>query len=568
MKRKYLNIMTSLSCALTVILSPLIMSGRDFVHVFASKGIYETCEDMWFKCLVIDDSDFSLSGNTQTAFVEIVNPSDSVVWKEKYPVSGGECDGHVYVGDDWEPGEYRMYVNTSGSLGAHDSLMTPKRLLIVRELPDAQEYVSDKGNAFIHAVDSIEYGRIRPLNVTIELDSAEYHVRSRVRVTVRVTDSDGNPVRAGLALSVHDRLYGYAPGDLDVVSHCLGVRESGAASVLRSNQGVLPDGPVTGTMMSGKKKSRVPMENQFMTAFDYTGSMDNLNIVTTRTGGRFEVPVDISATLGREILLKPVSGKDMKPFLEIDDSFAAIDRIRSKAKDKYYPVVRTEVPEQTADDTLDYTGRRVVRLDEVEVKGKAGRYPKRNKMLGYLDSISTPYGGAWVCGCEAGNGTTFLNDYISGYTHHPGDEAYKPKKISKPIKGKSYTIVKYTGGIYGQDYLVDIRIIQYNGPQYSEDELLKKNGIFKVKGYYPAHDFEGPYEAGMSLGLEDNRNTLLWLPQATTDGNGEIEIEFYTSDISSLFDIVCLGYELNGNGIGETNKTLKVINLSIDVSRK
>ncbi len=85
-----------------------MMSGRDFVHIFTSKGIYETCEDLWFKCLVIDDFDFSLSGKTQTAFVEIVNPSDSVVWKEKYPVVGGECDGHVYVGDDWKTGEYRF----------------------------------------------------------------------------------------------------------------------------------------------------------------------------------------------------------------------------------------------------------------------------------------------------------------------------------------------------------------------------------------------------------------------------------------------------------------------------
>lgn len=562
MKSKYLNKIISLGSALMVILSPLMMSGRDFVHVFTSKGIYETCEDLWFKCLVIDDSDFSLSGKTQTAFVEIVSPSDSVVWREKYPVAGGECEGHVYVGDDWETGEYRMYVYTSGSLGAEDTLMTPKKLLIVRELPEAQEHVSNEGNVFIQIVDSIEYGKLRPLNVTIELDSAEYLVRSKVRALIRVTDSDSNPLRAGIVLSVYDRLYGYAPGELDVVSHCIGVKESGVAPLLKADETVLPDSPVTGTMMSGKKKTRGPMENQFMTAFDYTGSMDNLNIVTTGTGGRFEMPVDMAVSLGRDILLKPVSGKDMKPVLEIDDNFAAIDKIRMKAKDRYYPVVRTEVPEETADDTLDYTGRRIVRLEEVEVKGKAVRYPKRNKMLGYLDSISTNYGSAWVCGCPAGNGTSFLNDYITGYTHHPGDESYKPEKISKPIKGKSYTIVKYTGGIYGQDYLVDIRTVQYNGPQYSEDELLKRNGIWKVKGYYPKHDFEGPDEADMSLGLEDNRNTLLWLPQATTDMNGEMEIVFYTSDISSLFNIVCLGYELNGNGIGETNKSFKVLNPS------
>ncbi|MDE6523668.1 MAG: hypothetical protein K2L17_12690 [Muribaculaceae bacterium] len=308
------------------------------------------------------------------------------------------------------------------------------------------------------------------------------------------------------------------------------------------------------------------MENQFMTAFDYSGSMDNLNIVTTGTGGRFEMPVDMAVSLGSDILLKPVSGKDMKPVLEIDENFAAIDGIRRKAKDKYYPVVRTGVPEQTADDTLDYTGRRVVRLDEVEVKGKAGRYPKRNKMLGYLDSISTPYGGAWVCGCHANmSGLTYLNDYIHGYTHHPEwISSYKPKEHSKPVKGKVYELVKILPAGDGEHngYIEDIRYLQYSGPQYSEDELLKMNGLTKAKGYYPGHDFEGPDEAEISLGLEDNRNTLLWLPQATADENGEMEFEFYASDISSLFSIVCLVYEIDGKGIGESNMSFKVLNPS------
>lgn len=123
-------------------ISPAFMSARDFVHIFTSKGIYETCEDLWFKCLVLNDSTFELSDKSHTAFVEIINPSDSVVWKEKYPIVNGECDGQIYVGDDWETGEYRMYVHTSSSLGLHDTQMTPKKLLIVKELPEAQGYVA------------------------------------------------------------------------------------------------------------------------------------------------------------------------------------------------------------------------------------------------------------------------------------------------------------------------------------------------------------------------------------------------------------------------------------------
>lgn len=130
-----------------IILSILYLSidqiyARDFTHVFLSKGVYETCEDLWFKCLVLEDSTFRLSDKAHTAFVEVVNPNDSVVWKEKYPVVNGECDGQIYIGDDWKTGEYRMYVSTRNTLGSTDSVMFPKRILIVKELPEVQDLVS------------------------------------------------------------------------------------------------------------------------------------------------------------------------------------------------------------------------------------------------------------------------------------------------------------------------------------------------------------------------------------------------------------------------------------------
>lgn len=59
-----------------MLIAPVIMPARDFVHIFTSKGIYETCEDMWFKCLVLNDSTFELSDKSHTAFVEILNAAD------------------------------------------------------------------------------------------------------------------------------------------------------------------------------------------------------------------------------------------------------------------------------------------------------------------------------------------------------------------------------------------------------------------------------------------------------------------------------------------------------------
>lgn len=539
-------------------MGPAFMSARDFVHIFTSKGIYETCEDLWFKCLVLNDSTFELSDKSHTAFVEIINPSDSVVWKEKYPVINGECDGQIYVGDDWETGEYRMYVHTASSLGLHDTKMTPKKLLIVKELPEAQDYVTGQALNEV-TVDSIWYGKIQPLHITVELDSAEYHTRSRVRAKIRVTDADGTPVSATIALSVYDHLYRYRPGELDFTSHCLAVQKQQGQDYLQQEDAVLSDGPITGYLKSRKKKNETPLENQFINVFDYSNSTGNLNIVVTEEDGMFEIPMDMAESLEWSVLMKPVSGKDTKPEIEFADPFAAISRVRENTKDTYYPVLRKKSSDTSDNDTLDYSGRRTVRLDEVIVKGHAGRYPKRNKLLGYLDSISTLTGGAWTCGCPSGGNTTFLNDYIPGYTHHPNGSG-RPYKRGVPIKGKDYELIKYSSEtIQGTQigHIEDIRHVIYTGPKYSEEELLMMNGLWKTKGYYPRHDFTTVDEVELSLGLDDNRNTILWETRLQTDPNGQSEITFYTSDIRSNYIISIVGF--HNYYIGESSYMIKIL---------
>ena len=321
----------------------------------------------------------------------------------------------------------------------------------------------------------------------------------------------------------------------------------------------LSDGPVSGRLVAKKKTKELSPEGQFINVFDFSNTTGSLNIVETSEDGDFEVPSDIASALGREILLKPVSGQKMKPKLDFEDSFAQIDKIREHSEDVYFPNIHLKDSVSYNLDSLDFSGRRIVKLEEIVVKGHAGRYTKRNKLLGYLDSISTIHGNAWVCGCPAGHGTTFLNDYIPGYTHHPGNESYQPVKRSLPVKGKSYTVVKYTGGIYHVDKLVDIKIIEYTGPRYSDEELLRMNGLWKSKGFYPKHKFEIPTEEDWAFEMEDNRNTLIWMPDVATDENGKLELKIPTSDIASLFNLKIIAWTPNDYGLGEALSKIRVI---------
>ncbi|MBD5291306.1 MAG: hypothetical protein HDS24_04440, partial [Bacteroides sp.] len=296
--------------------------------------------------------------------------------------------------------------------------------------------------------------------------------------------------------------------------------------------------------------------------FDFSNTTGSLNIVETSEDGDFEVPSDIASALGWELLLKPVSGQKMKPKLDFEDSFVSIDKVREHSEDVYFPDIHLKNSVSYNLDSLDFSGRRIVKLEEIVVKGHAGRYPKRNKLLGYLDSISSIHGNAWVCGCHAGQGTTFLNDYIPGYTHHPSGSG-TPRKRSLPVKGKSYEIIKYSEGTIQESpshsgYVVDIQYIEYTGPKYSEEQLLRKNGLWKSKGFYPKHKFEIPTEEDWAYGLEDNRNTLLWETELITDPLGEASIEIKTSDITSSFIIKGICRALEGHNLGELDITFNV----------
>lgn len=65
-------------------------------------------------------------------------------------------------------------------------------------------------------------------------------------------------------------------------------------------------------------------------------------------------------------------------------------------------------------------------------------------------------------------------------------------------------------------------------------------------------------EDELSLGLDDNRNTLLWLPCSITDDNGELEFEFFTSDIRSSFVVTGLAIDPQDSKVGQFMSVIRV----------
>ena len=79
---------------------------RDVVYLLPSKEICETGEDLWFKAYLMNWQTLALSDKSQTLYLQMRSEKGDVVWSEKYPLIAGRGDGHIYIGDNWQHGEY------------------------------------------------------------------------------------------------------------------------------------------------------------------------------------------------------------------------------------------------------------------------------------------------------------------------------------------------------------------------------------------------------------------------------------------------------------------------------
>ena len=541
---------------------PNNVMSRNTVYLMTNKSIYETSEDLWFKAFAFDGTTSRLSDNKdQTLYLVIKNPNDSVVWAEKYPLSSGMGNGQVYIGDSWMPGEYLISGYTRSSVGKNDTTtLFPQRITVVNELRDVPKTVKKNMRndvSYVQVKDSFPKNSDELLNICISIDSAEFHPRAEIPLKISVKDTDGNPVNANLVISVSDALY-HNPyicdniiTSLNGIKHLMTEDDSPNVIDVFLSNGVKGK-EVIGSKRKAKKVSEIG--KQWLNVFSDGGTPV---FVSTAPDGDFEIEPSEVHKMSRFFFIKPVSGKEFKPELRLEHPFDSITRYTDGRR----RIVFASEHEADKTDSVGnmYFGRGTVHLSDVEVYAKV-RYPKRDKLIGYLDSISSLTGGAWVCGCESGNGGSFLNDYEVGYTHHPAwINDYHPKEHTKPVKGQTYEMIKYLpGGDSGRGYVADIKYITWQGDEYSEEELLRMNGLWKASGYYKSPQFHVPDEEEKMSSLADIRNTLLWLPDAATDSDGIFETTIPSSDICSRFIIDVIATDLNGH-IGTSRCSFNII---------
>ncbi|MBW7941604.1 MAG: hypothetical protein H3C64_04215 [Candidatus Kuenenia stuttgartiensis] len=103
------------------------------VYITTNKDIYIAGEDLWFNAFVLNATDFRLSARDKNLYLKLQQSgSDSVVWKEVYPINNGLSYGHVYLPQSLTGGDYLLKAYTAHSFFTNQSYLysvTPVRIV-------------------------------------------------------------------------------------------------------------------------------------------------------------------------------------------------------------------------------------------------------------------------------------------------------------------------------------------------------------------------------------------------------------------------------------------------------
>ena len=422
----------------------------------------------------------------------------------------------------------------------------------------------------------------RKLHIELNTDSARYFTRGKGKLNVKVTDEAGNPVQAHLGLSIFDDAYQNELNPENMLSYCLLSTEIkgnihnpayyfdgnnkdrlSALDLLLLTQGwrryvwekadtaMLADcflsDEIKGRQILGKKKKQKELGNGEQ-LLQVSGPNTENRFVLIDSLGKFVVPTDLMLGLrGGYVYLKPMLDKDeYKPSVIVEETFGKADSLRKSCL-SYFPYMNSS--QVLSELQLDYpiiSQDSSILLSEITVTGKKGRV-FRDKMMGRLDSLAQMnLNSVYVC-----TSCGLLLNYRADYQGHHAVGICPAKGRKQPINGKSYPIAKYqhyspSGGAT-PFIVIDEHKVVYEGPVYTEEELLRMNNLWRVKGYYSTREFYQPDELDMQSPIPDARNVLLWKPDIVTDEKGEAEVEFFCSDINTSFVGVMEGTDGLGN---------------------
>ena len=384
----------------------------------------------------------------------------------------------------------------------------------------------------------------KKLYIKTELDKKDYGIREKVNLKIKVIDENGQPAEAHLGVSIYDGIYQNKQDSKNIESHYFlstqlkgniydpayyfneqNIDRQEALNLLLLTQGwrsyvweennLRELGNIPRPIVFDELKAKVILKKtnlkgaqlqQGIILFSADEHKGTDLLVADETGTFSVISDHLKKGDGGYIYLRLMTTKPSHYRIELNDfSFEEINKER-KIKTTLYPM--PTVFENKAEVLPTFPDRpNINKLKEVLITKKKKKV-FRDKYIGKLDSLARG---------------SFTTDYVC-FNNLLNCSNHKNDTSIKPVEGVIYD------NMNGVPY-------RYPDSNLTEAQLLEMFNITMIKGYYGKKVFYEPIydEVTITDPTPDYRNTLFWKPDIITNKQGEATVDFFCSDLNTIF---------------------------------
>lgn len=559
-------------------LSPLLAQEKqeldivpERIVIHTDRQLYASGETIWFKVYTFEQGKNQLSDFSKVGYLALVNSKGTSISRVKVDLTQGMGYGTIELPTGLSNGKYTLQAYTRAMRNWGEAvfsssaliILNPKQALVRADPNDTKNY-----EAFEPTSSPLSASQNAPLQIDISPSSLTTSQRSKVSLDLSAKNSDGQPVEAEFSVAIvpsapqskqntdHGRPTITLPAKLDFLPETEGLRLSG-----RVLQEVTKTGQADVTVflaLPGK------------TALVYTAVTDKkgqFSFILPKLYGLRQVVLQIHPQIeqnltielaeefhehkavAEETFILPPQWENMAertllnaqvaqayelfnptPTYTINSPFAEVP-FYGKAEAQYFldDYTRFPLPEFLFEV-----------VTEVIVRGKFGD-----------ERVEVPQD--WTS-AGAGQQPLLLVDGVPIFDRSP---------VLK-MNNKLIASVEVVTEPFWLNPTIFYGVLQFSSfDQKAYSFVLPPDALqLSYPTFLPKKTFQIPdYSSSHADHMPDFRNTLYWNPQVQTGKDGNVQIEFVTSDAIGTYEIVVTGVSPTGL-VGESRQRIQVVNMA------